>query len=128
MAYSYLDKAWADAFWKKVKKYVQDHGGGVTPSDLGDLAYKDSASGSFTPSGNVSAPTVTLTPSTENVKSMSAAGTLPSLTASLDDECLILTFGAGSLPTSEDKTVLTGVSAAASAPTFTGTAGTVTVS
>lgn len=129
MAYSYLDKAWADAFWKKVKKYVQDHGGGDTPSDLGDLAYKDSASGSFTPSGNVSAPTITVTPSTTTVNSIDAVGTLPSFTATLDDECLKLNFGAGTLPTKgTGQSVLTSVSASSSTPSFTGTAGVVTVS
>ena len=31
---------------------------------LGDLAYKNSASGSFTPAGSVSAPAITITPTT----------------------------------------------------------------
>lgn len=127
MAYSNLDKAWADTFWKRVKKYVQEHGGG-SPSDLGDLAYKDSASGPFTPSGNVSAPTITVSPSTTSVNTMESAGSLPSLVFTVTGTDLEITWSAGTLPTQGSKTVMTGASASSSKPSFTGTTGTVTVS
>lgn len=148
-------------------------------SGLGDLAFKDSASGSFTPSGNVSlttsaktptlsksagtssdytikevssvsvgttsatptitvaegtssngyqvkgtvsTPTITVTPSTTTVNSITAVGTLPNFTATVTNENLALGWSAGTLPTKGDNTtVATGISSAtASQPTFTG--------
>lgn len=125
-------------------------------SGLGDLALKDSASGSFTPSGSnadsavtgsctvtpsgsVSAPSVSITPTTDDVYSITAVGTLPSctlpsLTCSVSSENLTLSwsagsFSAGSLPTKGSKqTVMTGASAEADAPTFTGSSSTGTIS
>lgn len=110
--------------------------------DMGSLkalAFKDSASGSYTPAGSVSAPTITVTPSSVTMRSIATTGelpecTLPEFSASVANETLTLgwtagEFDAGSLPemgTSQD--VLTAVSATASQPKFTGTAGTVTVS
>lgn len=103
------------------------------------LAFKDSATGSYTPAGTVSAPTVTVTPNTTSVKPFGSAGTLPSctlpeMTATVSGETLTLgwtagTFSAGTLPSAGTAvTVATGIkSASASAPTFTGTSGTVTV-
>lgn len=95
---------------------------------LGDLAYKNSASGSFTPAGSVSAPAITVTPTTEVVKGVNTVGSLPAWSASVSDETLSFTFNAGALPTTKNSTVMTGASAASAQPTFTGTAGTVTVS
>lgn len=116
---------------------------------LGNLAFKDSASGSCTPSGTVSAPvftgtkatistdytpagtvaapTVTVTANTASVKPFGSAGTLPSFTASVSDETLSLTFSAGTLPSAGTAvTVATGIkSATATAPAFTGTKATV---
>lgn len=74
-------------------------------SGLGDLAFKDSATGSITPSGTVSTPTITV------------SGTLPSFTATVTNEILTLGWNAGALPT-----------ATSSQPTFTGSSGSVTVS
>lgn len=97
-------------------------------SGLGDLAMKDSASGSFTPSGSVSAPTITVTPTTANIDGIDSVGTLPSLSMTVSSENLTVAFSAGSLPTKASTVAaMTGASAEASAPTFTGTAGTVTV-
>lgn len=94
-------------------------------SDLGTLAYKDSASGGYTPQGSVSAPDVTVTPSTDTIKPVTDVGSMPTFTVS--GETLII--GAGAVPTlGADKAFMTGASAAASAPAFTGTTGTVTVS
>lgn len=95
---------------------------------LGDLAYKNTASGSFTPAGSVSAPAITITPSTEVVKGVNSVGSLPAWSASVTDETLSFSFSAGALPTTKNSTVMTGASAASAQPTFTGTAGTVTVS
>jgi hypothetical protein len=95
-------------------------------SGLGSLAFKNSASGSFTPTGNVSKPNVTVTPSTDTIQPVSNVGTPASFTVSGEE--LIIT--AGSAPTlGSAKTFMTGASAElAAAPAFTGTAGTVTVS
>ena len=101
-------------------------------STLGSLAYKNSASGSFTPSGNVSAPTISVKTagSTTTVNSITAVGTLPTLTTSVSNEVLSISFSQGTLPTKgADTTVKTGDAAyEASAPTFSGSSGTVTVS
>lgn len=131
-------------------------------SALGDLAYKDTASGSFTPAGNVtqptftgnsttstgnftpagnvtihtaaqgtanytpagsvSTPTITVTPQTTTVNSITAVGTLPELTTTVADETLTIGFSQGTLPTKGVSTsVMTGVSATSSQPTFSGT-------
>ena len=121
-------------------------------SDLGLLAYKDSASGSFTPSGSVSlsntnktatvskasSGTATYTPegtcsggnvtlNTTTVNSITNVGTLPSATMpsfSVSNETLVITngsFDAGTLPTKgANVTVATGVNTVTQ-PTFTGT-------
>lgn len=114
------------------------------------LAFKDSATGkatpagsvsqptfsgtkatinsSYTPAGTNSAPTVTVTTNSAIVNSITAVGTLPSLTTSVSGETLTISFNPGTLPTKgADTTVATGIkSATATAPTFTGTAGTAT--
>lgn len=109
-------------------------------SALGSLAYKDSASGSFTPSGTVGIPTITVTLDTTTVNSITAVGSLPSatmpvFTATVSNENLTIgwtdgSFDAGTLPTKGSATtVATGVDTATSSrPSFSGTSGTVTVS
>ena len=96
------------------------------------LAFKDSASGSFTPSGSVSAPTISVAAAgaTETINSITDVGTLPVLTTTVSDENLVISFSQGTLPTKgADTTVKTGdASYSASQPTFTGTQGTVEVS
>ena len=121
------------------KEYTDTHGGGgglttqanwtqtdTTADDyiknkptLGDLAGKDSASGSITPSGSISVSQGT--DATETLTTITAAGTLPSF--SVDEEVLI--FNAGVLPTTENKTVVT--ASGTRTATFTGTEDTVTV-
>lgn len=121
---------------------------------LGDLAMKDDASGSYTPSGTVSQPTFTggsttstgnFTPegsvsaptisvdtagTTTTVNSITDVGTLPTLTTTVVNETLTISFNQGTLPTKgSDTTVKTGdASYTASQPTFTGTQGSVSVS
>ena len=90
----------------------------------------------YTPSGTVSKPTFTGTAATSGapsgtttVNSITAVGTLPSLSASVTNRCLTLTFGAGTLPTKgADVSVATGThthsvtaTGNVSQPTFTGT-------
>lgn len=95
---------------------------------LKGLAFKDSASASYTPAGSVSAPTVSVTVNTASVTPITDVGTLPNFTASVSNETLTLGFSAGTLPTKgTNVTVATGIkSASASAPAFTGTSATIT--
>lgn len=122
---------------------------------LGSLAYKNSATGTFTPSGTVSKPNVTVTPGTTTIKEVDSDGsvtagtantptavTLPVLTATVSNEVLTLSWSAGSvtpgtagtptavtLPTSKQTSVMTSATAELdSTPSFTGTAGAVSVS
>ena len=99
---------------------------------LGELAFKDTASGSFTPQGTVSTPTISVKTAgaTTTVNSITDVGSLPALTMTVANEILTIGWDAGALPTKgSNKTVKTGDAAYQSTqPTFTGTAGTVTVS
>lgn len=114
---------------------------------LGDLAFKNSATGTFTPAGTVSQPTFTggivsstgkFTPSgtvtaptisvktagsTTTVSSITNVGSLPSWSATVSNETLSISWSAGSLPTKgSDTTVKTGDAVyEATAPAFTGT-------
>lgn len=91
-------------------------------STLGALAYKDRASGTYTPAGSVDLSGSQK--STTTVNSITAVGSLPSLTYDSDDESL--TFNRGSLPTKgEDISVLSDVTLSGS---FSGTQATITVS
>lgn len=94
---------------------------------LGDLAYEDTAEGSFTPAGTVSKPSISVTPTTANVTGVLNAGTLPSMT--YDSTTETLEFDAGALVTlATSIAVMTSATAALdSDPVFSGTAGTVTV-
>ena len=118
--YNSLELVWStsDSKW---------HEFGSTGS-LRGLAFKDSASASYTPVGSVSTPTVSVAVNTASVTPISGVGTLPSFTASVANEVLTLGFSAGSLPTKGTAvTVATGIkSASASTPTFTGTSATIT--
>lgn len=112
-------------------------------SGLGSLAYKNSASGNFTPAGTVSKPTFTgevmqstgtftpagtitgsnVTLSKKNIGSVTDPGTLPTYT--VQGERLII--AAGALPTVSEESVASDVDTITQ-PTFTGTAGSVSVS
>lgn len=103
------------------------------------LAFKDSAAGNFTPSGSVSTPAITITPTTDSVRTLASTGelpecTLPKFTANVASETLTLGWSAGSFDAGElpemgaSKTFLTGASASSSQPIFTGTQGSLTVS
>lgn len=108
--YDAVEYVWNGSAWQEM-----GHG------NFGALAFKSSASGSFTPTGSVEITKGTDT--TATVNSITAVGTLPSFTQSGET----LVFDAGTLPTKgSDTTVITarGTDTAA----FTGTAGTVTVS
>lgn len=106
------------------------------------LAFKDSASGTFTPAGTVSQPTFTGTEkqvsvkgtptgsvavqlnialSKTNVTPIDAVGTLPSLQFSVSGENLSISWDAGTLPTKGAAvSVATDVGTATASATFTG--------
>lgn len=114
--YSGEEFVWNGSAWQSIGK-----------NNFGALAFKDSASGSFTPQGSVSTPDINVTGgSTTTVNSITAVGTLPSFTVSGEN----LTYNAGTLPTKgADTSVVSNVGTiTATQPSFTGTAGTVTVS
>ena len=107
------------------KKSNTGHTHSVSHTPAGTVS-KPSFTGSAVTSGEASA--------TTTVYSITAVGTLPTLSASVTNKCLNLTFGAGTLPTKgTGVSVPTGshthsVTAAGSVsqPTFTGTAATIT--
>lgn len=94
---------------------------------LGDLAYEDTAEGTYTPAGTVSRPSITVTPTTTNITGVSANGTLPSF--SYDSATETLEFSAGALPTLDTAVAaMTGATAALNSdPVFSGTQATITV-
>ena len=89
----------------------------VAPANSGDATY--------TPAGSVSTPTISVATagSTTTVNSITAVGTLPSLTTTVSEEVLTIGWSAGTLPTKgSDTTVKTGDAAySSSQPSFTGT-------
>ena len=98
-------------------------------SGLGDLATKDSVTGSatYTPAGSVSTPTISVSSagSTTSVTPFGSAGSLPTYTVA--DETLTIT--AGTLPSGGTAvTVKTGdASYSSSQPTFSGTQATISI-
>ena len=93
------------------------------PGNLGTLAYKNSASGNYTPAGAISVDNGTDT--TDTIHGMSDVGTLPSF--SYDSTTEALTFSAGSLPTQSAQKTFVTASGTRSA-TFSGTQDTISVS
>ena len=90
-------------------------------ANFGDLAFKSSAEGSYTPAGSVS---ITAgTDSTDSVVGVSANGTTPYFTVSGETA----TFNPGAMPTLDSsKTFVT--SRGSDSASFSGTAATITVS
>ena len=108
---------WSGSVWQEF---------GSTGS-LGSLAFKNSATGSYTPQGTCSGTAVTL--ATTTVNSITAVGSLPELTMSVNNETLNISFSQGSLPTKGgDTTVATGTVSSITQPTFAGSPATIEVS
>lgn len=86
---------------------------------------KGTGTANYTPEGSVAAPTISVKTAgaTTTVNSITAVGTLPSLTTTVANEILTIGFDQGTLPTKgANTTVKTGDAAyQASAPAFTGT-------
>ena len=107
-------------------------------STLGALAYKASASGSYTPAGECSDADVTLTSTTKYVASSAtgggsvSSGSASAFSASVSGEVLSFSWEAGTptsvtLPSFSSQTIATGVDTVTQ-PTFSGTEATVQVS
>ena len=111
-AYNGTEFAWNGSAWQV-----------LGPGNLGTLAYQNSASGNYTPAGTVNVTQGSDT--TDSVPNVTAVGTLPSFSYNSTNEAL--TFSAGTLPTLGTAKRVVTASGAVSA-SFSGTAGTVTVS
>lgn len=110
-SYNGTEFAWNGSAWQM-----------LAPGNLGTLAYQNSASGSYTPAGNVTVDNGT--DSTDTVNGITAVGSLPSFSYNSANEAL--TFNAGSLPTmGAQKTFVT--ASGTRTATFAGTADTITV-
>ena len=98
----------------------------ATTNKTATVSAAASGTTTYTPGGSVAAPTISVNSagSTTTVNSITAVGTLPSMTTTVANEILTIGFDAGTLPTKgANTTVKTGdASYTASAPAFTGTA------
>jgi hypothetical protein len=113
-SYDGSEFVWNGSAWQELGK-----------NNFGALAFKSSASGTYTPAGSVAITQGTDT--TDTVTPFGTAGTLPDAYYTVSGETATFNFSAGSLPTAgSDVTVLTarGTDTAA----FTGTEATITVS
>lgn len=97
----------------------------TTSNKTAEVSKATSGTATYTPEGTVAAPTISVKTagSTTTVNSITAVGTLPSLTTTVANEVLTIGFDQGTLPTKgANTTVKTGDAAyQASAPAFTGT-------
>lgn len=97
----------------------------TTSNKTAAVSKASSGDATYTPEGTVAAPTISVKTagSTTTVNSITAVGTLPTLTTTVANENLTIAFDQGTLPTKgANTTVKTGDAAyQASAPAFTGT-------
>lgn len=106
---------------------ITPHGSiGLTNTNkTAEVSKAASGTATYTPEGTVAAPTISVKTagSTTTVNSITAVGTLPTLTTSVANEVLTISFDQGTLPTKgANQTVKTGDAAyQATAPAFTGT-------
>ena len=112
-SYGGSEFVWNGSAWQELGK-----------NNFGALAFKSSASGSYTPAG-----TVTVTDgadTTATVAPFGSAGTLPAATWTVSGETATFAFDAGTLPAAgTDVTVVT--ASGARTASFSGTAATITV-
>ena len=98
----------------------------VGKNNFGSLAFKSSASGSYTPAGTVSITKGTDT--TASVTGIASVGTLPSATWTVSGETATFAFSAGTLPTTDANPTTVITARADDTASFSGTAATITVS
>ena len=96
--------------------------GTFTPS--GDVTVSNNTNGNYQPTGTVSTPSITVKTegSTTTVNSITSVGTLPTLSTTVENENLTISFSQGTLPVKgDDVTVKTSdAEYEASQPSFTG--------
>ena len=105
---------WNGSAWQSIGK-----------NNFGDLAFKNSASGSFTPEGTITN-NITSAFGTSSVDGVASVGSLPAWTYDATNKKA--TFNAGALPTTSAQVVVSSASVTVGTSTFAGSAGTVTVS
>lgn len=97
----------------------------ATSNKTATVSPASSGTATYTPAGSVTAPTISVSSagSTTTVNSITAVGSLPSMTTTVTNEVLTIGFDAGTLPTKgANTTVKTGdASYTASQPSFSGT-------
>ena len=94
-------------------------------SNLGALAFKSSAEGSYTPAGSVAITQGTDT--TASVTGIASVGTLPEAYFTLSGETATFNFSAGTLPTADASATTVITSRGTDTAAFTGTQATITV-
>lgn len=90
-----------------------------TSNKTATVAPAASGTATYTPGGNVSGTAVEL--NTTTVNSITAVGTLPSLTTTVADETLTIGWSAGTLPTKGSNTTVATSVKTVTDPTFSGT-------
>ena len=113
VAYGNKEFVWAsaDTSWHEL--------GDLT--NLGDLALKDTASGSYTPEGSISKPDIDVTPTTVNVAEFATAGSVTAGTANVPT-AVSVTPGSANVPTAVSVTAGTAnVPTAVTLPTLSTT-------
>lgn len=112
-SYSGSEFVWNGSAWQEMGK-----------NNFGALAFKSSASGSYTPAGDITVDNGTDT--TESVVPFGGAGTLPDAYFTVSGETATFNFSAGALATAGTPVDVVTASGTRSA-TFSGTAATITV-
>ncbi len=101
----------------------------IGKNNFGSLAFKDNASATYQPEGTVSAPTISATGTqTSSISPVTSVGSMPSFTYSGANHTLTITDGAVPTLGAAVSAVTDIGTITASAPTFTGTSATITVS
>ena len=99
---------------------------------LGTLAYKNTATATYTPTGDISAPTISIKTAgaSTSVNSIENIGTLPNWNCTVSNETLTLNWDAGTLPTKGESVTVktTDATYQATAPIFSGSQATIAVS
>lgn len=97
---------------------------------LGNLAFKDAASGAYTPEGTITGISGSVTTSKKDVRILSQPPTLPSWSANVNTatETLSFSFSAGSIPTTTQSVVTNITDVEITGAKFTGKEGSISVS
>lgn len=114
-SYDGLEFVWSGSAWQAFGH-----------ANFGALAFKSSASGSYTPAGSVSITQGTDT--TASVTGISSVGTLPDAYFTVSGETATFNWSAGTLPTADASATTVITARGTDTASFSGTAATITVS